>query len=102
MPKLDKRGLLLGICWSSGLGVVIALLSLIATGGAIPRWAVMALGGIGFISFSIVAIGHGWLKAPSWLGVPIRVFFRNRRYWQHDVLPLLDGVATHSRSAKRQ
>jgi hypothetical protein len=57
------------------LGVVIALLSLIATGGAIPRWAVIALGGIGFISFSIVAIGHGWLKAPSWLGVPIRVFF---------------------------
>lgn len=63
---------MLGIAWSAGVGVVIALLTLIAGAGVIPRWAVAALGCIGFVSFSIVAVIHGWLNAPYWFGVPIR------------------------------
>lgn len=36
MAKSQKRSLLLGVAWSGGIGVVIALLTLIAGAGAIP------------------------------------------------------------------
>jgi len=69
MAKKETRNLLLGLSWSAGIGVVITL---IAGAGAIPRWAVPVLGAIGFVSFSIVAVLHGWLRAPYWFGTPIR------------------------------
>lgn len=72
MLKKETRGMVLGIAWSGGIGVVIALLTLIAGAGTVPRWAVSSLGGIGFLSFSVVATLHGWLKAPYWFGTPIR------------------------------
>ena len=72
MSKPRQGSLLLGIAWTTGLAVVIALLSLIAGAGVVPRWAVVALGSIGFVSFAIVAAMHGWLKAPYPLGTPLR------------------------------
>jgi hypothetical protein len=70
--KANEGDLLLGIAWSTGIAVVISLLVLIAADGPAPRWAIVALGGIGFVSFWIVSSKHGWLRAPHPLGTPLR------------------------------
>jgi hypothetical protein len=72
MAKIDSKNLVLGLAWGTGITVVLAFLTLIAGSGTIPRWGIIALGIIGFLSF-LVAFGlHGWLIAPHWLGTPLR------------------------------
>jgi hypothetical protein len=72
MTKRDSDSFLLGIAWSTGIAVVLTLLALISGAGVVPRTAIMVLGCIGFIAFSVAVKKHGWLRAPYWFGTPIR------------------------------
>lgn len=42
-----------------------AILTLIATGGPAPRWAVSVLGILGFLCFFSIPVLHGWLQASG-------------------------------------
>jgi hypothetical protein len=72
MKPTDRRALPLNVLWSTGIAVILGLLLLIAGAGEIPRWAVVALGLLGFSCFSALAVMHGWMHAPYSLGAPLR------------------------------
>jgi hypothetical protein len=68
MSKTDKRSLLIGIAWSGAITTVVALLTI----NTAPRWAVISASCIGFVLLIVLAVIHGWLKAPYSVGTPLR------------------------------
>jgi hypothetical protein len=60
-----KKDTKAGVAWGGGITVVAAILTLIASGNPAPRWAVGALGTLGFLCFLSIAKIHKWLGASA-------------------------------------